>query len=95
MKIYGGRKSGTVVDLLGCSVGDFKKHIEAQWSEKMNWDNHGTYWHIDHIRPLVSFDMTITEEQFKAFHFSNTQPLIALDNLRKGGRWDSGEEFKN
>jgi len=52
----------------------------------MNWENQGE-WHVDHIRPICSFDMTIEEEQIKCFHYSNLQPLWAEDNLKKGGSY--------
>ena len=40
-----------------------------------------------HIKPLCAFDLTDPEQQAVAFHYSNLQPLWALDNMRKGGRW--------
>ena len=54
----------------------------------MTWENYGSYWHVDHIRPLASFDLSKPEEQTKAFHFSNCQPLEAKKNLQKSDSWD-------
>jgi hypothetical protein len=72
------------MELLGCSISDFRKYLEKQFSEGMTWDNHGfNGWHIDHIKPCASFDLTIPEEQQKCFHYSNMQPLWAQDNLSK------------
>lgn len=54
------------------------------WS---NWSPAG--WHIDHIVPLASFDLTDREQFLKACHYTNLQPLWAEENLKKGGQHDS------
>jgi len=70
--------------LIGCSFEFLKKHIESQWSEGMSWDNYTTKgWHIDHIIPCASFDLSKEEEQKKCFHYTNLQPLWWYDNLSK------------
>ncbi len=43
-------------------------------------------YHIDHIIPLVSFDLEDPEQVKLAFAPSNHQWLLAFDNLSKGGR---------
>jgi hypothetical protein len=43
-------------------------------------------YHIDHIRPLVSFDLTRPEQIREAFAPANHQWLPAQENLRKGAR---------
>ena len=71
-------------DLLGCSIDDFKNHIQNLFKEGMTWENHGIYgWHIDHIIPCSSFDLSKEEDQKKCFHFTNMQPLWWIDNLIK------------
>ncbi len=50
----------------------------------MTWDNHGLYgWHIDHVVPLSSFDLTDHKQVKKACHWFNLQPLWAKENLSK------------
>lgn len=76
------------IDLLGCSYAELVTYIEKLFVEGMSWDNYGpTGWHIDHIKPCASFDLTNQDEQRKCFHYTNLQPLWAVDNLSKGARW--------
>jgi hypothetical protein len=88
-----GRKSASTMDLTGCTVEELRQHLEAQFTDGMNWDNYGrTGWHIDHIRPCASFDLTDPEQQRQCFHYTNLQPLWAADNIRKGGKWQKPAE---
>ena len=73
-------------DLLGCSYEELKSHIESLFIDGMNWDNMGR-WHIDHIIPLASFDLSNLETQKIAFNYKNLQPLWAIDNLKKGKKY--------
>lgn len=74
-------------ELIGCSFDYLKSYIESLWLDGMNWDNYGRYgWHMDHIIPCTSFDLTNIEEQKKCFHYTNLQPLWWDDNIRKGNR---------
>ncbi len=82
-----GVKSGKTLELLGCTLEQFKVHLERQFLPKMTWDNYGYgdgKWHIDHIRPVVVFDLTKAEEQRACFHFTNLRPLWQVDNFKKG-----------
>ena len=83
--IAGDYKAGSAVRDLGCSIAEFKAYIEAQFLPGMTWNNWSpSGWHLDHIRPLASFDLTDREQFLQACHYTNYQPLWALDNLRKG-----------
>lgn len=77
-------KSGSAVKDLGCSVPELKLYLEAKFQPGMSWDNWSfTGWHIDHIIPLDSFDLTNREELLKAVHYTNLQPMWAEENLQK------------
>ncbi len=78
-------KSGKTLELLACSIKEFKKHLQNQFKPGMSWDNYGL-WHIDHKLPCAKFDLSKFKNQRKCFHFSNLQPLWAKDNLRKGSK---------
>ena len=80
-----GYKTSSAVRDLGCSIEFFKEYLNAKFTEGMNWDNYGE-WHIDHIKPLSSFNLEITDESKIAAHYSNLQPLWAKDNLMKSNR---------
>lgn len=77
-----GCKSGSAVRDLGCSIVELKIHLENKFQEGMSWENHGK-WHIDHIKPLTSFDLTDREQLLRACNYTNLQPLWASDNIRK------------
>lgn len=77
----------SAVQNLGCTIPEFKAYLESKFAAGMTWDNQGK-WHIDHIKPLVSFDLTNAVEQKMACHYTNLQPLWAADNLRKGTQDD-------
>lgn len=76
------------LELIGCSVKMLIQYIERQFSDGMSWDNYGLHtWHIDHIRPVSSFDLTNIEDVKKCFHYTNLQPLWAKDNLQKSNKF--------
>lgn len=77
-----GIKAGSAVNDLGCTISEFKAHLESKFTEGMSWENRGQ-WHIDHIIPLCKFDLTNRNQFLKACHYTNMQPLWAIDNLRK------------
>lgn len=77
------------LEQLGCSEQEFRDYIEKQFDETMSWDNYGiNTWHIDHIKPLCSFDLTDLEQVKIATHFTNLRPLDAKMNTDKGRKED-------
>jgi hypothetical protein len=71
--------------MLGCTLAELRAHLEAQFQPGMTWANYGA-WHVDHRRPLSSFDLSDPAQVVVACHHSNLQPLWAVDNIRKGAR---------
>jgi hypothetical protein len=79
-------KSKKTMELLGIPHIDFlKTWIECKFKPGMTWENRHL-WHLDHVLPCSSFDLTKPEEQAKCFHYTNLQPLWASENLSKGNR---------
>lgn len=84
-QLKGLTKGGSSVQDLGCTVQELKSYLESKFQDGMTWENWGTTgWHIDHIKPLYSFDLTNREQFLEACHYTNLQPLWAVDNLKKG-----------
>jgi|TARA_R110000823_G_C15690257_1_gene475292 hypothetical protein len=81
--LKGHSKSDSTINILGCTIEELWIHLESKFTEGMTRQNHGK-WHVDHIIPCASFDLTKPEQQVKCFHYTNLQPLWALDNLKKG-----------
>lgn len=82
-----GLRNGSAVRDLGCTIPEFMSYIAAKFQPGMAWDNWGRdTWHLDHIKPLASFDLTKRQQVLKACHYTNYQPLWAFDNLVKNKR---------
>lgn len=77
--------------LLGCEFDFFRGYIEAQFERGMSWQNWGVFWQIDHKIPIASFNLLDPEQQFKAFHYSNCQPLWKDINLTKSDKMPDQE----
>jgi hypothetical protein len=76
------RKTDRTFALVGCSISELKAHISGQFQLGMTWENYGD-WHVDHVKPCASFDLSDPRQQKECFHFSNLQPLWEKDNLSK------------
>ena len=81
-------KYRSTFDILGYSIEDLIKHLEAKFTTGMTWDNYGE-WHVDHKRPIASFNFTsIDDKEFgECWCLDNLQPLWGPDNLSKGPRY--------
>jgi hypothetical protein len=77
-------KSKKTIEILGCTFEEFKLHLESQFDDKMNWQNQGTYWHMDHIIPISSAETE--EDVYRLNHYTNFQPLYWEDNLKKSNK---------
>lgn len=85
------------IESLGCSISEYKKYLESKFQTGMTWANYGFgngRWQIDEIRPCASFDLTDPEQYKQCFHYTNTQPLWACDNLKKGSLYNGVRYIK-
>lgn len=87
LKVQKAYKANRTMELLGCSIEEFKKYIEDRWLPGMSWDNHSLEgWHLDHIIPVSSWNLLDPQQQKECFHYTNMQPLWAIDNLQKSNK---------
>lgn len=90
MRIYDALKRGigaactSTTELIGCTIPELKKYLESRFQEGMNWENYTReVWHVDHIKPCCTFDLSDPEQQKVCFHYTNLRPLWAKDNLSR------------
>lgn len=87
MAVRNGQKAGSAVRDLGCSVQELRVYIETRFQSGMTWKNWSRKgWHLDHVKPLSTFDLTDRGQFLEACHYTNLQPLWARENLRKGAK---------
>ena len=85
-KALKGKKAGRHwEDLVGYTLQDLMKRLEDLFDENMNWENQGSYWEIDHIKPksLFEYKSPKDSEFKKCWALSNLQPLEKNENRRK------------
>ena len=95
LKRRGKTKGGRTFDHLPYTPKGLMEHIENLFDEHMNWDNHGTYWHIDHIRPHASFKYdSLDHPDFqKCWALENLRPLEASENIRKNSFYEGKRHY--
>lgn len=75
-------KKNKTFEIIGCTPEFLRLHIEKQFTDGMSWDLIGKQIHIDHIIPLST--AKTEEDVYKLCHYTNLQPLWAIENLKKG-----------
>lgn len=74
-------------ELVGCSMKRLRRHFEKQFIAGMGWHNYGyNGWHIDHITPCATFDLSKPDQQKLCFHYRNLRPVWAHENIARGSR---------
>lgn len=88
------KKGESVFMYLPYTLQQLKEHLESQFDCNMNWDNYGSYWHIDHITPHSSFSYKeMTDKDFQlCWALSNLRPLEAIENIKKSNKIPTSEK---
>jgi hypothetical protein len=85
--LKGQSKSKRTEWYLSCTFGEAWAYLIPKFRFPMTRENYGKVWHVDHIRPICSFDLSEPEQVKACFHYTNLQPLFVEENLVKGGRF--------
>jgi hypothetical protein len=79
--------------ILGCTIEEFKLHLESKMQPGMTWANYGRAhgkWCIDYITPLgyeITNKLKNTEIIKQRLHYLNTQPMWCAQQWEKGNRY--------
>lgn len=82
IRVVKGTKAHKTDALVGCNIVLLRAYLQSLFKPGMTWENYGE-WHVDHKIPCAEFDLRDPAQQLLCFHFSNLQPLWAVENLRK------------
>ena len=89
MKVNGVDKAA----ILGCTIEDFKTHLESKMKPGMTWENYGREkgkWCIDYITPLgyeITNKVKNKEIIKQRLHYLNTQPMWCVRQWKKGNKY--------
>jgi len=88
LKNQGTTKGGSTFSALPYAPSDLVEHIEKQFDDKMNWENYGSYWEVDHIYPqsLLPYSSLEDENFQKCWALENLQPLEKIANIKKSNK---------
>ena len=76
-------KNDTTMNYIGCNIQYFREWLEYNFTKEMNWDNYGSFWSIDHIIPVCKFNLSVEDEKFKCWNWSNMMPVTVNYNSSK------------
>ena len=98
LKAVGSSKAGqSTTRHLPYTMDELRTHLESLFTPEMSWDNHGSYWHLDHIIPQAALPYDSMEHPnfIKCWALSNLQPLPASENISKGSLYEGKRYGKN
>ena len=81
--------------IMGCDAQLLKLWVEFKFDDKMNWENYGSSWQVDHVKPCSLFNLTNENDRRIMNHFSNLQPLDKYENIRKSNKYNDEIELNH
>lgn len=83
MKMRKIEKDKRTLEYIGCTTEFFQKWMEFQLYDGMTLENYGKIWHVDHTKPIASFDLTKDDQCKECFSWKNCRPFLAHKNIQK------------
>lgn len=86
--LNGSKNNYSIWKFLPYTIQDLIFHLENKFDSNMNWENYGSYWHLDHIIPHSHFKYSsMNDPKFiECWSLSNLQPLEAITNIKKSNK---------
>lgn len=87
-----GKKINSSLEYLGCSIDELKTYLESKFEDMFTWENYGDIWHIDHIIPCSSWNLSDDFENKCCWNYRNLQPLGASENQSKKDKYNEEDK---
>lgn len=89
LKKRSSKKEDSMLKILPYTMDELVIHLENLFLSGMNWENYGQ-WHVDHKKPdaLFNYNSIYDKEFQECWAIKNLQPLWAVDNLKKGKKYE-------
>ncbi len=81
-------KSSFYAPYFGLDINNFRRWIELQFDEDINWENFSQAWQLDHIIPVAYFDFDIEDDLKLCWNFVNIRVEKHQLNKNRGNRID-------
>jgi hypothetical protein len=80
------KKSNLLQFYLGITLIEFRKYLQINFVNGMNWHNYGkgeNKWCMDHIIACNQFDLSKEKDRLVCFNYQNLRPYWYKDNMRR------------
>jgi hypothetical protein len=74
-------KNESTMNYIGCNIQYLREWLEYNFTPEINWENYDSFWTIDHVIPLCKFDLTVEDEIYKCWNWSNLNPVQKKTNV--------------
>lgn len=80
------KSSQSIETYLDCTFQQFLDWMQFQFQDGMTFENYGSEWHVDHVNPCSSFDLTDVDQLKICMKWTNLRPCWKIENLKKSNK---------